>query len=258
MNEKPTFFDFAAEVGLTKHFGGAEATKELADLCHVGAESYVLDVGCGAGTTPAFLVKEFGCRVVGVDIRPKMLERARETAQRAGVADRVEFRVADVQDLPFDDNTFDAVLSESVTALPADKAKAVREYARVIRPGGYVGLNESTWLKVPPPPEIVAWARQDVGATVEPFTVDEWVALLEGAGLTTIVSQVRTVNPANEVQGLAQRYGRGGMVRNMLRAAALYLRSADYRAFVKSVRQGGVIPKDLTDYFGYGVFVGRK
>lgn len=258
MNEKPTFFDFAAEVGLTKHFGGAEATKELADLCHVGQDSYVLDVGCGAGTTPAFLVKEYGCRVVGVDIRPKMIERARETAQRAGVVDRVEFRVADVQDLPFDDNTFDALLSESVTALAADKARALREYARVVRPGGYVGLSESTWLKVPPPPELLAWARQDAGATLEPLTADDWIAFMEGAGLSDIVSQVRSVSAVDETKGLAQRYGRGGMLRVMLRTLGLYLRSPDYRAFVKRVRQGGVVPAGLDEYFGYGMYVGRK
>lgn len=258
MENKPTFFDFAAEVGLTKHFGGAAATKELADLCHISQGSYVLDVGCGAGTTPAFLAREYGCRVVGVDIRAKMIERSREMAQRAGVADRLEFRVADVQDLPFDDNLFDAVISESVTALPADKARAVREYVRVTRPGGYVGLSEATWLKVPPPPELVEWVRQDAGATVEPLTADAWVALMEGAGLRDITAQVRAVNAANEAKGLARRYGRGGMLRPMGRMLSLYLKSADYRAFVKSVRQGGVIPQSLNEYFGYGMYVGRK
>jgi ubiquinone/menaquinone biosynthesis C-methylase UbiE len=258
MEKTPTFFDFAAEAGLTKHFGGAAATQELASLCHIGADSYVLDVGCGAGTTAAFLARQYGCRVVGVDIRPRMIERARETAQRAGVLDRLEFRVADVQDLPFDDNLFDAVLSESVTAFPADKAKAVREYARVTKPGGYVGLGEATWLKLPPPPELLAWVRQDVGAAVLPLAADEWVALLQGAGLSEIVSQMRTVQVADEAKGLAQRYGRAGMLRVSLRMLSLYVRSPAYRAFVKSVRQGGVVPSGLNEYFGYGMYVGRK
>jgi arsenite methyltransferase len=258
MEDKPTFFDFAAEVGLTKHFGGAAATAELAALCDIGADSYVLDVGCGAGTTPAFLAKQYGCRVAGVDIRARMLDRSRGEAQRAGVADCVEFRVADVQDLPFDDKLFDAVLSESVTAFPADKAKAVREYARVTKPGGYVGLSEATWLKVPPPPELLAWVRQDVGATVAPLTTEEWMSLLRDAGLHDIVSQLRTVNAVDETKGLARRYGRASMLRSMLRALSLYLRSQDYRAFVKSVREAGVVPATLSEYFGYGMYVGRK
>ena len=63
--------------------------------------------------------------------------------------------MADAQDLPFEDDLFDAVTTESVTAFPADKQKAVGEYTRVTKPGGYVGLNESTWPKVPPAPEMV-------------------------------------------------------------------------------------------------------
>ena len=45
------FFDFAAEIGLTKHMGGLKATEELIELCRIGEGSYVLDVGCGAGQT---------------------------------------------------------------------------------------------------------------------------------------------------------------------------------------------------------------
>jgi len=258
VDSSPTFFDFAAEVGLTKHFGGAGATEELAALCHVGADSYVLDVGCGAGATPAFLAKYYGCRVAGVDIRPRMIDRARETLQREGMAERVELRVADAQDLPFADNVFDAVTTESVTAFPADKARAVREYARVTQPGGYVGLSEATWLKTPPPPELLDWVRQDAGATVQPLSADGWVALLQGAGLSDIVTQLCPVEVANEARELARRYGRGGVLRSSLRMLGLYAKSPAYRAFVQGVRQGGVIPPGLNEYFGYGIYVGRK
>jgi len=258
METKPTFFDFAAEVGLTKHFGGLGATEELAELCHIGQGSYVLDVGCGAGVTACFLARKYGCRVVGVDIRARMVERSQEQARRKGVADRVEFRVADAQELPFADGLFDAVITESVTAFPADKQKAVREYARVTKPGGYVGLSEATWLKSPPPPELQAWVSQDAGATVRALTQDEWTGLLQGAGLGELVVRIREVNPATEAKGLAQRYGRGGVLRTSLRAAGLYLRSPEYRAFVKGVRRGGVIPANLSEYFGYGLYVGIK
>ena len=182
MENKTTIFDFQAEVGLTKQLGGRKATDELIELCHIDKGSYVLDVGCGAGVTPSFIAKRYGCRVVGVDISEGMIERSKERSKREGVADRVEFRVADAQDLPFEDDLFDAVITESVTAFPEDKQGAVNEYVRVTKPGGYVGLNESTWLKVPPPPELVAWASQDLGANVKPLTSGDWVGLLERAG----------------------------------------------------------------------------
>ncbi len=258
MENQPTFFDFAAEVGLTKHIGGIEATEALVELCHVGQGKYVLDVGSGVGVTPCFIAKRYGCRVVGVDISERMVERARERAEREKVADRVEFRVADAQDLPFEDAVFDAVITESVTSFPKDKQKAVNEYVRVTKPGGYIGLNESVWRKVPPPPEVVAWASQDVGANVQPLTADAWAELLESAGLREITVRTYEINTQNEARGILRRYGRAGMLRVMWRMLLLYAKSPAYRRFVKGVREGGIAPENLDEYFGYGLFVGQK
>lgn len=287
MPATPGFFDFSAEVGLTKHIGGVAATRELIELCHIDASKYVLDVGCGAGQTACFLAQTTGCRVMGVDILPAMVARAQDTARRAGVSG-VEFRLADAQALPFDDNTFDAVLTESVTSFTAEKARAVGEYARVLRPGGYVGLNESVWLKTPVPQEIVAWASQDLGSQdlgsqdlgaqdlsgedlgasdrgfagsgvdMKVLSAAEWQQHLQAAGLVELITRVYPINAAQEARGLAERYGKGGMLRIFGRMLKLYLRSPDYRAFVKSTRQGGVLPANLSEYFGYGIFVGRK
>lgn len=258
MENQQTFFDFAAEVGLTKHFGGLEGTDELARMCHIGDGAYVLDAGCGAGVTPCYLAKRYGCRVVGVDIHAKMVERSKERASREGVANRVEFRVTDVQDLPFEDDLFHAVITESVTSFPEDKQRAVNEYVRVTRPGGYVGLAESTWLKIPPPPELIAWVSQDVGACVKPLTSEEWVGLLENAGLRDITMQIYPVDAKNEAGLLLKRYGYGGMIGVALRGLAMYLRNPAYRRFVKSVGEVGVIPENLDEYFGYGMYVGKK
>ena len=257
-SKKPSFFDYAAEVGLTKHLGGLEATERILELCHVDEGSYILDVGCGAGQSSCYIAKRHGCRVVGVDIVEMMVERSRERAVREGIEDRVEFRVADAQDLPFEDEVFDAVITESVTAFPEDKQGAVREYARVTKRGGYVGLNEATWLKLPPPPEVVAWASQDLGASVKPLTPEEWTGLLEGADLTELVVEVSEISTRKETKGLVRRYGYGGMLKSMVRGFSMYARNSEYRRFVKGVRSGGLTPDNLTEYFGYGIYVGKK
>jgi SAM-dependent methyltransferase len=187
-----------------------------------------------------------------------MIERSRERAVREGVADRVEFRVADAQDLPFEDDLFDAVITESVTAFPEDKRRAVDEYVRVTKPGGYVGLNESTWRKVPPPPEVVAWAGQDLGANVAPLTSDQWLGLLEGAGLRDVVVRTYEINTRNETRGILRRYGCGGMLGIFWRLLSLYARNPAYRRFVKQVRKGGLVPENIEEYFGYGIYVGKR
>lgn len=126
------------------------------------------------------------------------------------------------------------------------------------KPGGYIGLNESVWLKAPPPPELVAWASQDLGANVKPLTSDAWVGLLEGAGLREIVVRTYAVNVRNEAKEIFRRYGFAGMLGIWGRMLSLYARSPAYRRFVKGVREVGVAPDNLDEYFGYGIYVGRK
>lgn len=258
MEKEKTFFEFAAQVGLTKHIGSVDATDELVQLCQISKDSYVLDVGSGVGQTPCYLAEKYNCRVVGVDIVPKMIERSNQRARKTGVADLVDFRVADAQELPFDNETFDIVITESATAFPEDKQKAVLEYARVLKPGGYVGLNESTWLKFPPPPDIVAWVQQDIGSTVEPLTSEGWQNLLTNAGLKITDVRIKSIETQDETKGILHRYGTIGMLGVMGRMLLLYLRNPIYRKFVKDVSTGGIIPENIHDYFGYGLFIARK
>jgi hypothetical protein len=93
---------------------------------------------------------------------------------------------------------------------------------------------------------------------VTPLTPEAWRTLLENAGLSDIVTHVRRVNIKGETQGLLKRYGCLGMLRTLGRALRLYLRNPNYRAFVKRVQGQGVVPENITDYFGYGLYVGRK
>ena len=258
MEDKTTFFDFAAEVGLTKHIGGLASTEAIVELCHIGEGSYILDVGCGVGVSPCLIAKKYHCKVMGVDILEKMIERSRERAQREGVADQVKFKVADAQNLPFEDNLFDAVITESVTAFPKDKQKAVDEYVRVIKPGGYVGLNESTWLKSPPPPELIAWAGQEIGTGANPLTAKEWKTLLENAGLNKITTKTYEINIQDESKGILKRYGFGGFMKILGKMLKLYFKSPAYRAFVNNLKNEGVTPNNLDEYFGYGLYIGQK
>jgi len=187
-----------------------------------------------------------------------MVMKSWKRAKRARVSDRVEFLVADAQDLPFSDNSFDAVITESVTAFPEDKQKAINEYVRVTKPDGYIGLNESTWLKVPPPPELLQWVSREVGAYASPLSSDEWTGLLKNAGLKEIQAKTYELDVKNEAKGLFQRYGFAGMMGVMYRMLSLYIKNPSYREFVKKMKKEGVTPKNLDQYFGYGLYVGRK
>ena len=249
-----SYFDLQAYIGTTKHMGGFETTQTLVDLCHVGPDTHVLDVGCGVGATACYLAKTYGCRVVGVDLRPSMVALSEERARREGVEERAQFRVADVQDLPFGDAQFDVVLCESVATFIEDKPQVARELARVTRPGGYVGLNEEIWLQWPPPTELVAFARRTWDIEPDIPTAEGWVAILEGAGLAEVTARTLKFDARRESTQL-RRYHLRDMLRMVYRTLVLYLRSADFRAYMKERRR---MPKDMFAYWGYALFVGRR
>ncbi len=254
---KKTVFDYQAYAGHTKHLGGVAASEELVDLCEISRDDEVLEVGCGVGQTAVWLVKRSGCRVIGVDNLQTMVERARERAERAGVRERTEFRVADIIDLPFEDDRFDAVFGESITVFATDHAKAIQEYVRVVKPGGLVGLNESTWLQSPTP-ELKAWLSQEMAANATAYTAEEWEGLLENAGLRDLVVRTSKIDTREEALGSFRRYGCGGFLQIIGRVLRLYLRNPEYRDFVRETREAGIIPKNTEEYMGYGLYVGRK
>lgn len=251
---EPTYFELQAYVGTTKHMGGLKATKELIELCYINEDKYVLDVGCGAGATPSYIAKRHGCRIVGVDIFEGMIAWSNERAKREGVEDRVEFRVADAQNLPFEDRLFDIVIAESVTTFVKDKEKAVSEYVRVTKPGGYVGLNEETWIKTPPPTELVEFVARTWDIKGEIPTSDGWVGLLEGSGLRDVVVRTYKFNALTESSQIL-RYGFRDLLRMFYRTLSLYIRSSAFRRYMKERRS---LPNNLFQYLGYGIYVGRK
>ena len=258
MNEKKNIFDFAAQVGLTKQLGGLKTTDELITLCHIDSSGEVLDVGCGAGVTPCYMAEKIGCTVVGVDILDGMIEWSKKQAERRRVTDRTTFRVADAYELPFEDNRFDAVITESVTSLMQDQPKALQEFVRVTKPGGHVGMNESTWLKANPPPEVVAWWSVEYGGTPQFHTAEDWVGLMESAGLKQVASKTYNISLSSGFKDLIDRYGLREMLKIYGRIFSLYRRSSEYREFLGNLKETGRMPKGTMEYFGYGIYVGQK
>jgi SAM-dependent methyltransferase len=250
----PTYLELHAYSGATKHMGGLSTTKELVELCGITESSYVLEVGCGTGATARYLAQKVGCRVLGVDIRPSMIDQARERAARGGVEERVEFRVADATALPFDGGTFDVVLVESVTTFIQDKAAAIREYARILKPGGCVGLNEELWHQKPVPPEIVEYVAFTWDVRAEIPTLQGWEELLKASGLIMELASPRRYGPLTDFTELA-RYGCRDFFTMLRRSLRLYLTSPAFRKYMRERRR---LPKGIWDYLGYALLVGRK
>ena len=151
----------------------------------------VVDLGSGGGFDvfqAGEKVKASG-RVIGVDMTPEMLAKARKNIvqyrQRTGL-DNVEFRLGEIECLPVPDNSVGVVLSNCVINLSPDKPKVWREIYRVLKSGGKVSVSDLALLK-PLPDNVRDMAAALVGCVAGAVLVDETKALLEKARFTSIV-----------------------------------------------------------------------
>jgi ubiquinone/menaquinone biosynthesis C-methylase UbiE len=118
-----------------------QAAPALVDVCAVSAGQELLDVASGNGNV-AVCAAELGARVVASDLTPAMVELGRERTRAAGLD--LEWVEADVEDLPFEDRSFDCVTSAFGAMFAPRPEVAARELFRVVRPGGTVGMANWT------------------------------------------------------------------------------------------------------------------
>ncbi len=187
-NENPSLESLVEELDLgieTLHPGGLETTKRLAEMCGIDENMKVLDVASGTGLTAIFLAENYGCSVTGIDQSEMMVEKAREKAK--GSEMDVEFLTGDAHKLPFEDGSFDVVISESTLCL-LEKEKALDEMVRVVKTGGRVGIHDICWSK---DADESLKRRLDELEGERPETREGWVNLFEKAGLSEIEAEER-------------------------------------------------------------------
>jgi arsenite methyltransferase len=146
----------------------------------------VLDLGSGAGFDCFLAAKKVGNegKVIGVDMTPDMIDRARNNA-RKGNYTNVEFRLGEIENLPAADNSVDVVISNCVINLAPDKGRVFKEAFRVIRPGGRFMVSDIVLLKELPDPikeSIEAYTGCIAGATKK----DEYIKTIENAGFKDV------------------------------------------------------------------------
>lgn len=124
------------------HPGGEELTRRMLELAAVGPSDRLLDIASGAGTTAMLAARELGCEAVGLDYGAGAVAGARAEAAAQGLAGSVGFVEGDAEALPFERGSFDVAICECALCTFPDKATAVAEMRRVLRPGGRLVLSD--------------------------------------------------------------------------------------------------------------------
>lgn len=178
----------------------------------------VVDLGAGGGFDCFLAAKKVGRRgkVIGVDMTPEMIGRARENARKGGDSN-VEFRLGEIEHLPVADNTADVILSNCVINLSPDKPQVYREAYRVLKPGGRLAISDVVAVKRIP----VAVKRdfeKHSGCVSGAATVAELERIMRSAGFQDIL-----VTPKEESAAFIKDWFPGSGVER-------YVRSAEVRA----------------------------
>src|SRR4030065_1182406 len=142
----------------------------------------VLDLGSGAGFDCFLAANKVGKngKVIGVDMTPEMIEKARENA-RKGNYENVEFRLGEIENLPVADNSVDVILSNCVIVLSPDKSRVFSEAFRVLKPGGRLMISDIVLLRQLPDflkNSIEAY----IGCVSGAMTKHEYIREIEAAG----------------------------------------------------------------------------
>ncbi|MEM3586435.1 MAG: arsenite methyltransferase [Candidatus Jordarchaeaceae archaeon] len=146
----------------------------------------VLDLGSGAGFDCFLAAHRVGPsgKVIGVDMTPEMVEKARENARKANYRN-VEFRLGEIENLPVADNSVDVIISNCVINLSPDKARVFQEAFRVLRPGGRLLISDIVLLKELPS-SIKNMVAAYIGCIAGAALKNEYLELIRKAGFQDV------------------------------------------------------------------------
>ena len=151
----------------------------------------VLDIGSGIGGPAREMATTHGAQVTGIDLEAPLVARANADARKAALDERCSFQVVEPGPLPFDDGTFDIVISAGAITQTEDKSALLAEAHRVLRPGGWLSIYE--WLKSAGEysDDMRYWFEME-GLTYAMVTIEAQAALIRDAGFTDVLTDDAT------------------------------------------------------------------
>ena len=165
------------------HTGGISASIDLLKKINLQPDSLILDAGCGIGGSSRLIAEQSNCRVIGIDLTDKFITAANFLTKCTAQKNLVSFQQGSILDLPFEENTFDAILCQHVLMNIKNKSKTIKEFFRVLKPGGCLILHEITKGENNTILFPVPWATSSAISFLEPWDILSFI--LEKQGFKT-------------------------------------------------------------------------
>jgi SAM-dependent methyltransferase len=145
----------------------------------------ILDIGCGIGGPAREMATTYGALVTGIDLEAPLIERANSDARAEGLDDRCRFQTVEIGPLPFQDESFDIVISSGAITQTNDKTGLLEEILRVLAPGGYLSCYEWMGTERDHSDDMLYWFKVE-GLTYALETLDGYGRHFTAAGFKDV------------------------------------------------------------------------
>jgi len=228
------------------HPGGRSATERLLEKLNISSDDKILEIGCGTGNTARFIQSLTSASIVGIDIDDEMIAKAKAVTSKN--LKEPEFVAGSGDDIPFDDNSFDVLISEGTTFF-MDAKKALNEYNRVLKPNGRLGLVEISYFKMPP----VELENLTAGVTrcygMKPLLFNEWEEQISQAGF--IIKNVDRNDMPMCMGSMVDSEGLWNTLKIMVNMMIKPITAKRMMSIMKHYNS-------YQDYFGFGIYTACK
>ncbi len=176
-----SYVDFIALLDETNRCpGGKDTVRDISLNTFISKDSEVLEVGSNTGFTSLELARTAKCRVIGIDPAESAVQMATRALSHdaPSIRELVQFRVGSAYELPFTEGRFDLLVAGGATGFMSEKARAISEYYRVLKPWGFLAIAQ-LYYATPPPGQLLSRISSLIGSSIEAWTSEEWLALFE-------------------------------------------------------------------------------
>ena len=229
--------------------GGEDETRLAVRLAGLDATTRleIADIGCGNGAATLLLARELNAHVTAVDLMENFIDELRDKAVAQGLAERISPLVASMDELPFEDESFDVIWSEGAV-YNIGFERGVNQWRRFLKPSGILAVSEITWLTADRPADLQAyWDAAYPGID----TAAGKIRVLERNGYTPIGYFVLP-----EHCWLDNYYG--PILDGFGEFLARHDQSAEARALLQAEEEEIALYRKYKAYFSYGFYIAKK